>query len=125
MRDLFLRYVEFSLSGAALHGFLCFFSEAAGAHALEAVQRVHGNAKIFGQVVAKAGQSIKATTTISSCTSHRTFSAVSALLDIAEMREMTRDIIHFIKHPSFPVDIRHNAKIERGALAQWAQERIK
>lgn len=26
-------------------------------------------------------------------------------------------------HPSFPVDVRHNAKIDRPALARWAQER--
>ncbi|MFD3583260.1 AMP-binding protein [Streptomyces sp. NPDC058683] len=27
-------------------------------------------------------------------------------------------------HPGFPVDIRHNSKIERGALAQWAHQRL-
>ncbi|WP_405670171.1 AMP-binding protein [Streptomyces sp. NBC_01530] len=27
-------------------------------------------------------------------------------------------------HPGFPVDIRHNAKIERGVLGQWARRRL-
>lgn len=27
-------------------------------------------------------------------------------------------------HPGFPVDIRHNAKIERGALGEWARRRL-
>ncbi len=28
----------------------------------------------------------------------------------------------FLLHPGFPVDIRHNAKINREQLAQWAQK---
>lgn len=49
---------------------------------------------------------------------------------IAELREMakahihTRDIELFLIHPAFPVDIRHNAKIFREKLADWAQERL-
>jgi hypothetical protein len=27
-------------------------------------------------------------------------------------------------HPGFPVDIRHNAKIGRRALAEWAKPRV-
>ncbi len=33
----------------------------------------------------------------------------------------TRPISHFFIHPAFPVDIRHNAKIFREKLAEWAQ----
>ncbi|MGH8054865.1 MAG: olefin beta-lactone synthetase [Stenotrophomonas sp.] len=33
-------------------------------------------------------------------------------------------IAHFLQHPGFPVDIRHNAKIGREKLAIWAGERI-
>ena len=33
---------------------------------------------------------------------------------------LTKDIEHFLIHPSFPVDIRHNAKIFREKLAVWA-----
>ena len=33
----------------------------------------------------------------------------------------TRGITHFLIHPGFPVDIRHNAKIGREKLAVWAQ----
>ena len=36
----------------------------------------------------------------------------------------TKGIDHFLLHPGFPVDIRHNAKIGREALALWAQERL-
>ena len=38
--------------------------------------------------------------------------------------EPTRDISHFLIHPAFPVDIRHNAKIGREKLAVWAQGRL-
>lgn len=31
---------------------------------------------------------------------------------------------HYLRHPAFPVDIRHNAKIGREKLAAWAQDRI-
>jgi acyl-CoA synthetase (AMP-forming)/AMP-acid ligase II len=46
---------------------------------------------------------------------------------IAELRElgarypMTAGIVDFMLHPSFPVDIRHNAKIFREQLAVWAE----
>ena len=30
----------------------------------------------------------------------------------------------FLVHPSFPVDIRHNAKIFREKLAVWAEEKL-
>lgn len=36
----------------------------------------------------------------------------------------TRGIAHFLIHPGFPVDIRHNAKISREILANWAQTRL-
>lgn len=31
---------------------------------------------------------------------------------------------HYLRHPAFPVDIRHNAKIGREKLAAWAQDRL-
>lgn len=36
----------------------------------------------------------------------------------------TQGISHFLIHPGFPVDIRHNAKIGREILADWAQEKL-
>jgi acyl-CoA synthetase (AMP-forming)/AMP-acid ligase II len=36
----------------------------------------------------------------------------------------TRDISHFLIHPGFPVDIRHNAKIGREKLTVWAQGKL-
>ena len=36
----------------------------------------------------------------------------------------TQEIQDILFHPSFPVDIRHNAKINREKLAQWAMGRI-
>ena len=36
----------------------------------------------------------------------------------------TNDIEHFLIHPSFPVDIRHNAKIFREKLKIWAEKKF-
>jgi olefin beta-lactone synthetase len=44
---------------------------------------------------------------------------------LAESSPLTKDIHHFLFHPAFPVDIRHNAKIFREKLAIWAQQQIK
>ncbi len=43
---------------------------------------------------------------------------------LAKQNVLTRDIDFFLTHKSFPVDIRHNAKIFRGKLAIWAQKKI-
>ena len=43
---------------------------------------------------------------------------------LAAESDLTKDIKHFLVHPSFPVDIRHNAKIFREKLAPWAEERL-
>jgi acyl-CoA synthetase (AMP-forming)/AMP-acid ligase II len=37
----------------------------------------------------------------------------------------TRGIDVFLRHPGFPVDIRHNAKINRERLAVWAGKRVR
>jgi len=37
---------------------------------------------------------------------------------------LTQSISNFLLHPSFPVDIRHNAKIFREKLALWAEEKV-
>jgi len=42
------------------------------------------------------------------------------LRQLASRFSVTAAIRHFFLHPGFPVDIRHNAKIDRGALALWA-----
>ena len=42
------------------------------------------------------------------------------LRHIAEGHVHTAKIHHFLRHPGFPVDIRHNAKIGREKLALWA-----
>ncbi|HNX77225.1 MAG TPA: fatty acid CoA ligase family protein [Candidatus Rifleibacterium sp.] len=39
--------------------------------------------------------------------------------------EHTRAIKNFLVHPAFPVDVRHNAKINRETLAEWATEQMK
>jgi acyl-CoA synthetase (AMP-forming)/AMP-acid ligase II len=45
---------------------------------------------------------------------------VSELAALARAHAHTRTIRHFYFHPSFPVDVRHNAKIHRLTLARWA-----
>lgn len=50
---------------------------------------------------------------------------------LAEIGELGRSnphtaaIVHFLLHPAFPVDIRHNAKIFREKLAVWAARELK
>lgn len=46
---------------------------------------------------------------------------IEALKALAAGFEHTRCIEHFVFHPGFPVDIRHNAKIGREKLTVWAQ----
>jgi acyl-CoA synthetase (AMP-forming)/AMP-acid ligase II len=48
----------------------------------------------------------------------------SELFAIGREHEHTKDITRVLFHPAFPVDIRHNAKIGRGALAAWAAPRV-
>jgi acyl-CoA synthetase (AMP-forming)/AMP-acid ligase II len=50
---------------------------------------------------------------------------------VGELRHIANGFVHaakvehFLFHPKFPVDIRHNAKIGREKLAIWAAKRIK
>jgi acyl-CoA synthetase (AMP-forming)/AMP-acid ligase II len=46
------------------------------------------------------------------------------LLAIAAAHATTRAIRHVMFHPRFPVDPRHNSKIERPAIARWAAARM-
>jgi acyl-CoA synthetase (AMP-forming)/AMP-acid ligase II len=46
------------------------------------------------------------------------------LAALAESRPLTRGIATFLIHPGFPVDVRHNAKIVRETLADWAARRL-
>ena len=48
-----------------------------------------------------------------------------SLEQIARRYPHTRTIQHFLQHPKFPVDIRHNAKIFREKLAVWAATKVK
>ncbi|HEX73369.1 MAG TPA: peptide synthase [Candidatus Hydrogenedentes bacterium] len=45
---------------------------------------------------------------------------VKELLELGAAHEHTRAIKDVLFHPAFPVDIRHNAKIQRQELARWA-----
>jgi acyl-CoA synthetase (AMP-forming)/AMP-acid ligase II len=50
---------------------------------------------------------------------------------IEELRHLGLGHVHtarvtdFLRHPAFPVDIRHNAKIGREILARWAQKQLR
>lgn len=46
-----------------------------------------------------------------------------SLRALGDLQPATRGITEFAVHPAFPVDIRHNAKIGRELLAQWADAR--
>ena len=47
------------------------------------------------------------------------------LLELAASNELTRPIETVLFHSSFPVDIRHNAKIFREKLADWAEAKLR
>lgn len=47
------------------------------------------------------------------------------LLQLAASFEHTQAIRDVLFHPSFPVDVRHNAKIGREALARWAAGKLR
>lgn len=53
---------------------------------------------------------------------------IDALLDelheIGNKNPLTQRIEHFLLHPNFPVDVRHNAKIFREKLTIWAEDRL-
>ena len=49
---------------------------------------------------------------------------ISALRALGAQFDHTRGIAHFLIHPGFPVDIRHNAKIGREKLTVWAQGQL-
>ena len=53
---------------------------------------------------------------------HREF--IEEIRGLAASSPLTADIDTFLIHPSFPVDIRHNAKIFREKLAIWAAGRL-
>ncbi|MEO8145303.1 MAG: fatty acid CoA ligase family protein [Betaproteobacteria bacterium] len=46
------------------------------------------------------------------------------LLELGSRHELTRQIETILFHPSFPVDVRHNAKIFREKLAVWAARQL-
>lgn len=50
---------------------------------------------------------------------------IPELKQMARENELTTMIEHFLVHPGFPVDIRHNAKIFREKLALWAAGKVK
>lgn len=47
------------------------------------------------------------------------------MLVLKDTEEFTKAIRHFLLHPGFPVDVRHNIKIDRIKLTHWAQEKIR
>jgi acyl-CoA synthetase (AMP-forming)/AMP-acid ligase II len=49
---------------------------------------------------------------------------LNELLLLKDSEEFTRAIAHFFLHPGFPVDVRHNIKIDRTKLSTWAQAQL-
>ncbi len=54
----------------------------------------------------------------------RTKELLEKMRELAKTSPLTQDIDLFLVHPSFPVDIRHNAKIFREKLAIWAKKEL-
>ena len=55
----------------------------------------------------------------------RVVGVLDKMRELAKTSPLTDDIELFLIHPSFPVDIRHNAKIFREKLAIWAKKELK
>ncbi|MCP4114394.1 MAG: AMP-binding protein [Desulfobacteraceae bacterium] len=49
---------------------------------------------------------------------------IRELQELAASNDLTKNIEHVLIHPSFPVDIRHNAKIFREELRVWAAKKL-
>ena len=47
------------------------------------------------------------------------------LLDLGRANAVTRSVDRVLFHRAFPVDVRHNAKVDREALAVWAARRVR
>ena len=50
---------------------------------------------------------------------------IDELLALGQEYEHTQGITEFLFHDSFPVDVRHNVKIQREKLAAWAEKKLK
>jgi acyl-coenzyme A synthetase/AMP-(fatty) acid ligase len=50
---------------------------------------------------------------------------IDELKEIGAKYPHTAEIENFLLHPGFPVDIRHNAKIGREILSEWAADTLK
>ena len=48
---------------------------------------------------------------------------IMQLRDIGRRTPRASDVEHFLFHPAFPVDPRHNAKIHNEELKRWAETR--
>jgi len=46
------------------------------------------------------------------------------ILELGAHDAQTKQIRTLLFHPSFPVDVRHNAKIFREQLARWASKKV-
>ena len=57
-------------------------------------------------------------------TAHRRERIRTDLLQIGQNNVDTHSIKQILFHKSFPVDIRHNAKIGREKLARWAEKEL-
>ncbi|RUM47290.1 MAG: hypothetical protein DSY80_01055 [Desulfocapsa sp.] len=49
---------------------------------------------------------------------------LSEVRSLGNRSSLTKEITHYLIHPDFPVDIRHNAKIFREKLAAWAEKQL-
>ena len=54
---------------------------------------------------------------------HMTESFMKELLVLKDSTEFTKNINQFYLHPEFPVDVRHNIKIDRARLSEWARKK--
>lgn len=88
----------------------------------ERIFRLHprvGRCALVG--LGEAGQQTPALVVeVKLCDPRREADFRAELLALAKSHDYTKEIACILFHPSFPVDVRHNAKIHRLSLAKWA-----
>ena len=92
----------------------------------EAVFNVHPGVRRSALVgVAKGGETVPVLCVERDASApHDERTITQDLLKIAQDHVHTREIATVLFHASFPVDVRHNAKIFREKLAVWAEEQL-
>ena len=94
---------------------------------VEEVLNVHPDVQRTALVAAQtpAGETVPVICVELSPDTRRSFDQIAPELSaLADRGPPTQGLSLFLEHPSFPVDVRHNAKINNESLSTWAAEAV-